>query len=70
MGSVPADKNLTSGMSAGVKLRQLLERDEILIAPGVYEGYSARIAHEVGFDCIYMVPKHSILATCYSDLAC
>lgn len=57
-------------MSAGVKLRQLLERDEILIAPGVYEGYSACIAHEVGFDCIYMVLKHIILATCYSDLAC
>ncbi|KAF4910478.1 2,3-dimethylmalate lyase [Colletotrichum viniferum] len=64
MGPVPADKNLTSGMSAGVKLRQLLERDEILIAPGVYEGYSARIAHEVGFDCIYMTGA----GTCASKL--
>lgn len=33
----------------------MLEGGDIVIAPGVYEGFSARIAHEVGFDCIYMV---------------
>ncbi|KAI8281694.1 Carboxyvinyl-carboxyphosphonate phosphorylmutase [Colletotrichum sp. SAR 10_98] len=64
MGSVPVDQKTTSGASAGAKLRQLLERDEILIAPGVYEGYSARIAHEVGFDCIYMTGA----GTCASKL--
>ncbi|CAI0652618.1 unnamed protein product [Colletotrichum noveboracense] len=64
MGSVPVDQKATSGASAGARLRQILERDEILIAPGVYEGYSARIAHEVGFDCIYMTGA----GTCASKL--
>lgn len=41
--------------SAATKLRRMLEGDDIVVAPGVYEGLSARIAHEVGFDCIYMV---------------
>ena len=40
----------------GARLRQLLaEKDKIVVAPGVYDGFSARIALEVGFDCIYMV---------------
>ncbi|KAF3802836.1 Carboxyvinyl-carboxyphosphonate phosphorylmutase [Colletotrichum gloeosporioides] len=64
MGSAPVDQKATSGASAGARLRQLLERDEILVAPGVYEGYSARIAHEVGFDCIYMTGA----GTCASKL--
>lgn len=40
---------------AATKLRRMLEGGDIVVAPGVYEGFSARIAHEVGFDCIYMV---------------
>ncbi|KAL2112915.1 hypothetical protein VUR80DRAFT_6037 [Thermomyces stellatus] len=41
--------------SAATKLRRRLESDgDIIVVPGVYEGFSARIAHEVGFDCIYM----------------
>ena len=41
--------------SAATRLRCRLQDDHIIVAPGVYEGFSARIAHEVGFDCIYMV---------------
>jgi 2-methylisocitrate lyase-like PEP mutase family enzyme len=44
-----------SSISSATKLRQRLESNEILIAPGVYEGFSARIALEVGFECLYMV---------------
>ena len=51
--------NTTNGtvpsVHAATKLRQMLDRGEFIVAPGVYEGFSARIAHEVGFDCIYMV---------------
>ncbi|RKK71283.1 hypothetical protein BFJ69_g11131 [Fusarium oxysporum] len=43
-----------SSISSATKLRQRLESNEILIAPGVYEGFSARIALEVGFECLYM----------------
>ncbi|KAH6986921.1 Pyruvate/Phosphoenolpyruvate kinase-like domain-containing protein [Ilyonectria destructans] len=51
-------------ISAATKLRRLLETDDIVVAPGVYDGFSARIAHEVGFDCIYMTGA----GTCASKL--
>jgi hypothetical protein len=42
--------------SAPKRLRQLLvDEKKIIVAPGVYDGFSARIALEVGFDAIYMV---------------
>lgn len=47
--------NVSSAISNATKLRQRLESNEILVAPGVYEGFSARIALEVGFECLYMV---------------
>lgn len=60
------DSNGTAGHkaeSASKRLRQLLANEQkIIVAPGVYDGYSARIALEVGFDCIYMV-RTKILAT-------
>lgn len=42
-------------LPAATRLRRMLNKEEIIVAPGVYDGFSARIAHEVGFDCIYMV---------------
>ena len=42
-------------ISAATKLRHMLEADDIIVAPGVYDAFGARIAHEVGFDSIYMV---------------
>lgn len=50
-----SSSNNPGAVPAATKLRQMLKGDGIVIAPGVYEGFSARIAHEVGFDCIYMV---------------
>ncbi|KAL4797890.1 Pyruvate/Phosphoenolpyruvate kinase-like domain-containing protein [Aspergillus venezuelensis] len=38
----------------GNRLRQLLDEKDIIVAPGVYDGFSARIALEVGFDNLYM----------------
>ena len=35
-------------------LKALLERDETLIVPGVYDGLSARLAAEAGFEVLYM----------------
>ncbi len=43
-------------INAAKKLRSLIATPgEILLAPGVYDGFSARIALGVGFDAIYMV---------------
>ena len=35
--------------SRGAALRRLIEAPEILVCPGVYDGYSARIAAKYGF---------------------
>ncbi|KAF7541753.1 hypothetical protein G7Z17_g11876 [Cylindrodendrum hubeiense] len=54
-----------SSTHAATKLRRTLtESDNIIVAPGVYDGFSARIAQEVGFDCIYMTGA----GTCASRL--
>lgn len=40
-------------MSGALKLRRLLEADEMVIAPGVYDGLSAKIAAAAGFTALY-----------------
>lgn len=49
-------------LSKVTKLRQLLRNEEdIVVCPGVYDGFTARIALAAGFDCLYMVyPSRSI----------
>ncbi|PVH72177.1 oxaloacetase-like protein [Cadophora sp. DSE1049] len=65
----PNGINGTNGQAVPVpaakRLRQLLaDERKIIVAPGVYDGFSARIALEVGFDCIYMTGA----GTCASRL--
>lgn len=36
------------------RLRRLLARNELLVLPGVYDGLSARVAEEAGFECVYV----------------
>lgn len=57
---------------AASTLRQTLEQGkDIVIAPGVYDGFSARIAHQVGFSCLYMVsvklPPLALILTSLPD---
>lgn len=41
---------------AVTKLRQLLaDESKIIVCPGVYDGFTARIALQEGFDALYMV---------------
>ena len=41
---------------ASTKLRRLLDKpNHLIVCPGVYDGFSARIALEIGFDALYMV---------------
>ena len=43
-------------LSGAGKLQQLLKNtDDLIVCPGVYDGFSARIAMSVGFQCLYMV---------------
>ncbi|KEF57449.1 methylisocitrate lyase [Exophiala aquamarina CBS 119918] len=63
-GTNTADGKLPSTLLAAKRLRRMLDQEGIIVAPGVYDGFSARIAHEVGFDCIYMTGA----GTCASKL--
>jgi methylisocitrate lyase len=57
MGSVGSPPHET----AATKLRKLISSlGPIILAPGVYDGFSARIALSVGFDTIYMVRAPNI----------
>jgi 2-methylisocitrate lyase-like PEP mutase family enzyme len=51
----------TETVPAATKLRELLARkDEIVVCPGVYDGYTAWITLATGFDCLYMVDAPSL----------
>ena len=41
-------------MSAGRKLKELLKKDEIVVAPGAYDAWSAKLVEIAGFSCVYM----------------
>jgi methylisocitrate lyase len=45
----------------GALLRQRLLAGNFVLAPGVYDGFSARIALEIGFDALYMVSPLSLV---------
>ena len=54
--SQPAQEYATPPITTANKLRKFLnESNDIVVAPGVYDGFSARIALQVGFDALYMV---------------
>lgn len=41
-------------MNGPAKLRDLLARPQMLVAPGVYDGITARLTEQAGFDALYM----------------
>ncbi|MFD1562394.1 oxaloacetate decarboxylase [Haloarchaeobius amylolyticus] len=53
---------------SGATLRTYLERDELLVCPGVHDPLTARVADAVGFDAIYMTGYGTSLSkTGYPD---
>jgi len=45
----------TGPKTAVARLRELLaDKDKLIVCPGVYDGFTARIALREGFDCLYM----------------
>jgi 2-methylisocitrate lyase-like PEP mutase family enzyme len=53
---------------ASTRLRALLERGEILVAPGVYDGLSARLARSAGFAAVYATGGGIARSMGYPDL--
>src|SRR4029079_8335934 len=50
----PMSAYLTSELRGAAALRELLTRHEPIIAPGAYDGLSARIIEAAGFPAVYM----------------
>ncbi len=55
-------------MGAGKRLRTLLAQDGIVVAPGVYDGITARFTEQAGFACAYMTGAGTSLSLGYPDL--
>lgn len=47
--------------------RHLEDTKDLIVCPGVYDGFSARIALSVGFDALYMVSKISTSSNKHTD---
>ena len=45
---------LTQGNGGGAALRELLAGDEPVLAPGAYDGLSARLVEQAGFPAVYL----------------
>jgi 2-methylisocitrate lyase-like PEP mutase family enzyme len=59
------DRNPIKHESAATRLRNNLETGAgLIVCPGVYDGLSARIALDVGFDALYMVCPSRSPANC------
>jgi len=41
-------------MSAGERLRELLDGDDLVVAPGAYDALTARLVEQAGFPAVYM----------------
>jgi hypothetical protein len=59
LGAIPVTMGsceITTNAGAASKLRKFLDtRKDILLCPGVYDGFSTRIALSVGFEALHMV---------------
>ena len=52
----PTEYHKEHNLSAATRLRrQITDTNKLIVCPGVYDGFSARIAMSVGFDAMYMV---------------
>jgi 2-methylisocitrate lyase-like PEP mutase family enzyme len=54
-------------MKPTARLRELLARPEILLAPGAYDGLTARLVEQSGYACAYMTGAGTAAAAGYPD---
>ena len=58
----PLSPVMQSECSAATKLKQMIQgSSDLIVCPGVYDGFSARIALAVGFSAMYMVCCPSLM---------
>src|SRR5687768_572892 len=54
-------------MTSSARLRELLARREMLVAPGAYDGLTARLVEQAGFVAVYMTGAGTAAAAGYQD---
>ena len=54
-------------MSAAKSFRALLNAPKMIVAPGAYDGITARMIAAAGFDCLYMTGSGTAAAHGYPD---
>ena len=54
-------------MSTARRLRELLLRSQILVAPGAYDGLTAKMVEQAGFDAVYMTGAGASAARGFPD---
>lgn len=64
---VPAPTAQGSVMTRAGQLRQLLAQDPIVVAPGAYDGMTARLVEQHGFPAVYMTGAGTAATLGYPD---
>jgi 2-methylisocitrate lyase-like PEP mutase family enzyme len=54
-------------MTAGARLRELLDGDELVVAPGAYDAFTARMVEDAGFPAVYMTGAGTAASLGYPD---
>jgi 2-methylisocitrate lyase-like PEP mutase family enzyme len=54
-------------MKSTARLRQLINQPEILVAPGAYDGITARLVEQAGFSTVYMTGAGTSMARGFPD---
>ncbi len=55
-------------MNAATRLRQLMKEQGLVLAPGGYDGITARLIEQAGFSCLYMTGAGTSAALGFPDL--
>lgn len=54
MGSIGENGTPPQRLTGAARLREMLQEQNIVVVPSVYDGYTARLAMHAGFDVLYM----------------
>ncbi len=55
-------------MKTTTRFRELLRRPEMVVAPGVYDGITARLVEQAGFSAVYMTGAGTSMSKGFPDL--
>jgi 2-methylisocitrate lyase-like PEP mutase family enzyme len=55
------------GMKQTTRLRQLLSQPDMIVAPGAYDGITARLVEQAGYDAVYMTGAGTSMARGFPD---